>query len=108
MDDPEVSQNTKDSIEFILDISNSNSHILHVELKKNQARAEKAKKLRQKILEDDKAKGFNERIDKDVLIIYFDNISRANFHLKMKKLDKYFSQFTGDSHEVSHLVNYRI
>ena len=96
MEDPEVSQNIKDNIEFILDISNEDSHILHVDLKKNYTRAEEAKKIRKKILDDDISKGNVQRIDKDVLIIYIDNISRPHFHRKMKKLDKWISQYAGD------------
>ena len=97
MDDPEVSQNIKDNIEFVLDVSNSDSHILHVELKKNKTRADEAKKLRQKILEEDKAKGNKHRIDKDVLIIYIDNISRPHFHRKMKNLNKWLSKYSQKS-----------
>ena len=99
MDDPNISQNIKENIEFTLDVSNSDSHILQVELKKNETRAEEAIKLRQKTLEDDKAKGFKERNDKDGLIIYFDNISRANFRMKMKRLDRYISGFAYNSYE---------
>ena len=89
MDDPDVPQNVKDNIEFVLDVSNDNSHILHVDLKKNYTRSEEAKQLRSKILEEDKVNGNKERIDKDVLVFYIDNISRANFHRKLKKLSKW-------------------
>ena len=94
MDDPEVAQNIKDNIEFVLDVSNSDSHILHVELKKNETRAEEAKKLRQKLIDEDKTRGNSQRIDKDVLIIYIDNISRPQFHRKLKKLNKWLSQYS--------------
>ena len=93
MDDTEIPQSVKDNIEFVLDVSNSDSHILHVELKKNHARAEEAKKLRAKILEEDKANGNDQRIDKDVLIIYIDNISRPHFHRKLKNLEKWLNQY---------------
>ena len=56
MDDPDVPQNVKDNIEFVLDVSNNNSHILHVDLKKNYTRSEEAKQLRSKILEEEKSK----------------------------------------------------
>ena len=93
MDDPEVPQSVKDNIEFIIDVSHEKSHIIHVELKKNHTRAEEAKQIRNKVLEQDKTNGNNQRIDKDVLIIYTDNISRVHFHRKMKKLDKWLNQY---------------
>ena len=96
MDDPEISQDTKDNTEFVLDVSDNSSHILYVELKKNKTRAEEAKKLRTKILEDDKVKGIDERIDKDVLIFYIDNISRPNFHRKLKGLSKWLNQYADE------------
>ena len=93
MDDPEVPQHVKDNIEFVLDVSNSNAHILHVELKKNQTRADEAKLLRQNVLDSDRQTGNVDRIDKDVLVFYIDNISRPNFHRKLKKLSKWLDEF---------------
>lgn len=93
MDDPEVPQDVKDNIEFIVDLSHDKFHIMNVELKKNHTRAQEAKEIRKKVLEQDKANGNDKRIDKDVLIIYTDNISRVHFHRKMKKLDKWLNQY---------------
>lgn len=93
MDDPEVPQQVKDNIEFVLDVSNSDSHVLHVELKKNHTRAEQAKQTRQQVLDEDRRSGNTERIDKDVLVFYIDNISRPNFHRKLKKLSAWLSQY---------------
>ena len=93
MDDPEVPQRVKDNIEFVLDVSDINAHILHVELKKNQTRADEAKLLRQQVLDSDRQTGNTDRIDKDVLVFYIDNISRPNFHRKLKKLSKWLDEF---------------
>ena len=106
MDDPDVPQSVKDNIEFVLDVSNDNSHILHVDLKKNYTRSEEAKQLRSKILEEDKVNGNKERIDKDVLVFYIDNISRPNFHRKLKKLSKWLGQYADELEITEVLVSF--
>ena len=106
MDDPDVPQSVKNSIEFVVDISGDNNHILTYELKKNETRAVEAKKIREKVLETDKKNKNKERIDKDVLIIYMDNISRVHFHRKMKKLNRWLDQYS-DNYEISQVASVR-
>ena len=96
MDDPEVLQTVKDNIEFVVDLTNDKQHLLSYQLKTNESRAEEAKRIRQQVLYQDRLHNNTERIDKDVLIIYMDNISRAHFHRKMKKLNKWLDQYADD------------
>ena len=93
MDDPEVPQDIKDSIEFTIDMSNPHKHELNVNLKKNEARAREQQILRQKILAKDKVEGKTNRIDKNVFILYIDNLSRANFKRRLPKVTEWLSQF---------------
>ena len=93
MDDPEVPQEIKDSIEFTVDMSNPHKHQLNVNLKKNEARAREQQILRQKILAKDKLEGKTDRIDKNVFILYIDNLSRANFKRRLPKVTEWLSQF---------------
>ena len=96
MDDPEVPQTVKDNIEFEVDLTDYKLHLLSYQLKKNESRAEEAKRIRQQVLYQDRLHNNTERIDKDVLIMYMDNISRAHFHRKMKKLNKWLDQYADD------------
>ena len=93
MDDPEVPQDIKDSIEFTIDMSNPHKHQLNVNLKKNETRAREQQILRQKILAKDKLEGKTDRIDKNVFILYIDNLSRANFKRRLPKVTEWLSQF---------------
>ena len=93
MDDPEVPQDIKDSIEFTIDMSSPHKHQLNVNLKKNETRAREQQILRQKILAKDKLEGKTDRIDKNVFILYIDNLSRANFKRRLPKVTEWLSQF---------------
>ena len=93
MDDPSVDEYTKKNIEFIVDLSDEKSHILQIDVKRNNTRVEELKKIREKVLEEDKVNNNTERIDKDVLVIFIDNISRPNFHRKLKKTSRFFNRF---------------
>jgi hypothetical protein len=94
MDDPKVSQSTKDNIEFIVDITNPLNHTLSVKLKKNHTRAEEQKKLREKVIKKEKQDGtYKNRIDKNMLILYIDNLSRAHFFRKMPKTAEWLSRY---------------
>jgi hypothetical protein len=94
MDDPEVSQSVKGNIEVVVDLTDDDFHKLEINVKRNETRAEELKILRKKILEKDKATNNTERIDHNVLVLYLDNLSRAQFHRKMVELDKWLGQFT--------------
>ena len=93
MDDPDVPQEIKDSIEFTLNMTDPLKNELNVTLKRNETRAQEQMKLRKKILAKDKAQGNKDRIDKDVFILYIDNLSRANFKRKLPKVSKWLNQF---------------
>lgn len=99
MDDPEVPQAIKDNIEFVIDVTDDKQHTLSFQLKKNETRAAEASRIRKQVLEKDKMVNNTERIDKDVLIIYMDNISRVHFHRKMKKLSKWLDQYAYDTYD---------
>lgn len=96
MGDATVSSSIKDNIEFIVDLSNPKSHILNIDLKRNDTRAEELKQVRKKVLEEDNFKNNTERIDKNLLIFFIDNISRPNFHRKLKKTSRFLNQFANN------------
>ena len=96
MDNRNVDDSIKDNIEFVVDLSNSESHILNIDLKRNNTRAEELKKIREEVISDDIAKNNTERIDKNLLIFFIDNISRANFHRKLKKTSRFFDQLANN------------
>jgi hypothetical protein len=94
MNDPNVPDEIKEKIEFVVDISNPQEHKLNVELKPNVERAKEQKKLREKIIEKEKHDGtYNSRIDKNVLILYIDNLSRAHFYRKMPKTAEWLGKY---------------
>ena len=93
MDDPGVSQDIKDSIEFTVDMSDPKSHKLNVQLKPNKTRAAEQKTLRDQIMKDDKMLSNIDRIDKNVFLLYIDNISRVNFKRKLPKTTEWLSKF---------------
>lgn len=94
MDDPNISQSVKDQIEYVIDISDPHHHKLEFSVKRNETRAQEQLKLRSEIIEKEKAQGvYDERIDKNVLFLYIDNISRANFERRLKKTAKWLEQF---------------
>ena len=92
-DDEKVPENIKNNTEFVLDIS-GDRHKLEVLLKPNYTRAEEQKKVWEEVIHKEKENGtYDERIDKNVVIIYIDNISRAHFIRKMKKTVKWLEQY---------------
>ena len=106
MDDPEVPQDIKDSIEFTVDMSNPHKHQLNVNLKKNETRAREQQILRQKILAKDKLEGKTDRIDKNVFILYIDNLSRANFKRRLPKVTEWLSQFVDNDQNTLELFQF--
>ena len=96
MDDPDVSQDIKDSIEFTVDMSDPKSHKLNVQLKPNKTRAAEQKTLRDQIMKDDKMLSNIDRIDKNVFLLYIDNISRVNFKRKLPKTTEWLSKFVNN------------
>lgn len=94
MDDPAIPQSTKDKVEYVVDISDPDNHKLQLNLKPNAARAAEQKKLRDKIIAKEKKNGtYANRLDKNVLILYLDNLSRPHFNRKMPKTAEWLSQF---------------
>jgi len=94
MDDPKVSQEIKDNIEYVIDISDPENHKLDIDLKPNATRAAEQQTLRDQIIEQEKLQGnFANRIDKNMLILYVDNLSRAHFYRKMPETAKWLEQF---------------
>jgi hypothetical protein len=64
MDDKLIPQSVKDSIEVTIDVSNKKEHKLHIDVKRNNTRAEELKKIRSEVLKQDKASNNTSRIDK--------------------------------------------
>jgi len=94
MDDPEVPQEVKDKTEFIVDISDPENHKLNMTLKPDLQRAEQQRKLRKEIIDKEKEDGtYGSRVDKNMLVIYIDNLSRAHFFRKMPETARWLSQF---------------
>jgi hypothetical protein len=94
MDDPTLSSRIKNNIEYVVDMSNPEHHKLNIELKPNMTRAKEQQKLREKIIQQEKLDGtYANRIDKNMLIIYIDNLSRAHFYRKMPLTAKWLEQF---------------
>lgn len=94
MNDPNVSSEAKDSVEFTVDLSNPQASTLNLNIKPNATRAEQQRKLRDDIIKQEKADGtYKDRMDKNVLIIYLDNLSRAHFYRKMQKTAEFIGQF---------------
>lgn len=87
IDDPELSEQDRSNIEFVVDISNPDHHKLEIDLKHNSTRAHEQKRLREEIIDKEKALGtYESRIDKNVLVLYIDNLSRAHSIEKCLKL----------------------
>ena len=91
MDDPDIPQKMKDDIEITVDLTNEEFHKVNIDLKRNNTRVEEVKKIRENVLNRDKETG-KQRIDKDVLIIYIDNIARVHFHRKLKNLTHWLEE----------------
>ena len=96
MDDPSVPDNIKENIEFVVDMSNPKSHILKIDVKRNNTRAEEIKKVREEVMNNDKINNKTSRIDKNVLVIFIDNISRANFRRKLKRTWSFLNKYANN------------
>lgn len=92
MHDPEVPQAIKDNIEFTLNIEDKEKSEIFINLKKNETRSKQQKILRDQILKEDKRLN-RTRVDKNVLILYIDNLSRNNFLRKLPKTSEWLTQF---------------
>jgi hypothetical protein len=94
MDDPLYSDLEKDNIEYVVDVTDPDNSILEINLKPNLIKAQKQRELRDQIIEDETANGMSgSRLDKDVLILYIDNLSRAHFFRKMPKTAEWLERF---------------
>ena len=93
MYDTSVPQSIKDSIEFVVDMTDPTSHHLSIDVKRNDTRAAELKKIRSEVLEEDKRNN-HQRINKNVLAIFFDNLSRAHFHRKLKRTVEFMNNIS--------------
>ena len=97
MDDPTISNDVKDRIEFVVDMTNPEEHKLEITLKPNATRAAEQKALRDEIIKSEQEAGtYDTRLDKNVLILYIDNISRAHFYRKMPLTVEWLNQYAGN------------
>jgi len=100
IDDPELSEQDRSNIEFVVDISNPDHHKLEIDLKHNSTRAHEQKRLREEIIDKEKALGtYESRIDKNVLVLYIDNLSRAHFYRKMPETAEWLSKYVDNEEE---------
>ena len=94
MDDPEVPDYAKQNVEYTVDISDPDNHVMKQELKPNKTRADARRKLREEIIEKEKKEGtYDSRIDLNVLIIYIDNFSRPHFYRQLPKTVEYLEKY---------------
>jgi hypothetical protein len=106
MDDPNVPQETKDNIEFTLNLENPDAHELKIQVKRNQTRVDELKLLREKLIEQRKEESKPPIPDYNVLIFYIDNLSRAHFHRALPKLSAWLSEFTPEKEADLQAVEY--
>lgn len=100
--DPTVPEDLKDNSEFILNLTDPLTTSLNMKVKPNITRAEEQRELRESIIEQEKKQGtYENRFDKNVIILYFDNLSRAHFYRKLPKTAKWFSKFTSNEKELT-------
>lgn len=94
MDDPKISDFDKNNIEFVVDVTDSGQSKLEMKLKPNLGKAQNQRDLRKRIIEQDIMNGVHRsRLDKDVLVLYIDNLSRAHFYRKMPKTAEWLENF---------------
>lgn len=106
MDDPSISDETKSQIEITIDLEDDDRHLINIDLKRNETRAQELKEIRKKILEQDKVNGNEDRIDHNVIVFYFDHLSRANFHRQLKKFSEWLGKFTSDKNAPLQISEY--
>ena len=105
MDDPSISQNIKDNIEITVDLQDNEFNKIEIVVKINDTRVEEIKKIRKQVMEKDQENN-KQRINKDVLILYLDNVSRTHFHRKMKNLTNWLTEATEGSNSNYHVYEY--
>lgn len=99
MDDPDVPDSVKDNIEFTIDTSNPKKHLLEINVKRNHTRVAELKKIRSKFINSVENDPNINLIDNNVLIFYFDSLSRASLKRFLPKTFEWLSQFVNsDSH----------
>jgi hypothetical protein len=98
MNDTTIPQKKKENVEFMLDMSDPKETKLNVNVKQNSTRAEEQRALRESIIEQEISNGtYKDRVDKNVLIFYIDNLSRVHFYRKMPKVAEWLEKFTAQS-----------
>lgn len=106
MDYPKVPQSVIQSTEFTLNVSDPNKHVVEYRLVKNQTLSEECKKLRDKVLQQDKIDGNTDRIDANVFVFYIDHLSRAHFMRNFPKTIDYLSKFVRPDGEDAELFQF--
>ena len=94
MDDPNVDPKVKENIEVTVDVSRDDEHFIEINVKRNDTRVQELKEIRKQVIEEDKRTGNTARVDTNVVVLYIDHFSRANFHRQLKKLDAWLDQFS--------------
>jgi hypothetical protein len=99
MDDPTVDKKVKESVEVTVDVSRDDAHFIEIDVKRNETRVEELKEIRKQVIEEDKRTGNTDRVDTNVIVLYIDDISRANFHRQLRELDWWLDQLSFGKHE---------
>ena len=88
--DPSLADGIRDGIEVSLERTDEGDS-LNVTLLRDNERAQELRLLRERMLL--KTSSNAKLIDKDVLILYVDNLSRAHFHRAMPRTAKWLEKF---------------
>ena len=106
MDDPNISEEVKNNTEFIIDLTKTPQQIV-TKIKANKTRAEEQKKVYDNMVKEEKVNNsYKTRIDKNMLFIYIDNISRVHFMRKLPKTAEWLAKFVEDDKSDYQLYQY--
>jgi hypothetical protein len=99
MDDPNVSQSIKDEVEFTVDMSRKREHLLELNVRRNETRAQELIKIRKEVLAKAGQNSEVDIIDQNLLIFYVDALSRPNLERMLPKFNEYLGQFVHDDED---------
>ena len=97
MNDQNIPQEVKDNVEFTINMADNQKHLLEIDVKRNETRANELKVLREKMFQN----GGNDTdfIDSDILVFYIDGFSRQSLARSTPKLYKWLSRFVDEDPE---------
>lgn len=96
MDDPNLPDSVKESVEFTVDMSDNTKSVLNFKVKRNNTRVEELKKVRADFMASAKKDPEIDIIDSDVFIFYIDGFSRTNLKRQLPKFYEWLGQFVNN------------